>query len=302
MNIIEIMKRWPDQETAITHLEKVRWNGHVVCPYCNSDKTCVHASKDKSLPRWQCQSCHRAFSATVGTIFHHTHLPLQTWFLAIAIMLNAKKNVSNAQLARDLDLPYKTAWSLALRIRNAMRLDPIQGELFKGIVEMDETYIGGKPRKDNDRTPKPKEKQAKRGRGTKKMAVVGIVERNGRVVAQKFDKAALGFKGLSAYLKSKVDTDNSIVMTDEYRGYSGFDKFTHHLTINHQQAYVIGITHTNTIEGFWALIKRSWYGQHHSYSEKWADHYISEIAYKYNNRKNPNMFSNLLCNMVGVQA
>jgi len=143
------MRRWPNQEAAIAHLEKVRWNGRIVCPYCASDKTCVHASRDKKLPRWQCQTCHRAFSATVGTIFHHTHIPLPTWFLALAIMLNAKKNISNAQLSRDLGLPYKTTWSLALRIREAMKTDPAQNRLFHGIVEMDEAYIGGKPRKGN---------------------------------------------------------------------------------------------------------------------------------------------------------
>lgn len=299
MNIIEIMKRWPDQETAIAHLEQVRWNGHPVCPYCNSDKVCVHASKDKALPRWQCEACHRAFSATVGTIFHHTHLPLQTWFLAMAIMLNAKKNVSNAQLARDLDLPYKTAWSLALRIRTAMLNDPAQEELFRGIIEMDEAYVGGKPRKENKREGKTPNK---RGRGTEKMAVVGIVERGGRVIAQKFDKAALGFKGLSAYLKSQVDVDNSTVITDQYAAYNGFGGFTNHLVIDHQAAFAIGSTHTNTIEGFWALIKRAWYGQHHFYSVKWANHYVSETSYKYNNRTNKNVFDTLLKQMLGLRS
>lgn len=299
MNIIEIIQRFPDQETAISHLEKVRWNGHVVCPYCNSDKTCVHASKDKSLPRWQCQDCHKAFSVTVGTIFHHTHLPLQTWFLALAIMLNAKKNVSNAQLGRDLKLPYKTAWGLALRIRAAMMTDPDQKRLFEGIVEMDETYVGGKPRKGNAKNGKPQEK-SKRGRGTTKMAVVGIVERGGRAIARKFTKANLGREGLKAYLKSVVDTDNATVITDEYAGYQDFKQFTDHLTINHKVAYAIGSTHTNTIEGFWSLIKRAWYGQHHHYSVKWADHYITETTYKYNNRKNPNVFNNLVSHMLGA--
>lgn len=135
MNIIEILSRWPTQEAAIAHLEKVRWQGKPICPYCDSDKVCVHASKDKTLPRWQCQVCHSAFSATVGTIFHHTHLPLQTWFLAIAVMLNTPQNISHAQLARDLNLPYKTAWSLALRIRTAMAADPSQKRLFQDIVK-----------------------------------------------------------------------------------------------------------------------------------------------------------------------
>jgi hypothetical protein len=130
------MRRWPDQETAMAHLEQVRWSGRPVCPYCGSDRVGVHASKDKKLPRWQCHACHKAFSATVGTIFHHTHLPLRTWFLALAIMpnaKNAKKDVSNAQLGRDLGLPYKTAWSLARRIRGAMATDPEQARLFHGI-------------------------------------------------------------------------------------------------------------------------------------------------------------------------
>jgi len=294
MNIVEIMNRWPSQETAINHLERIRWGGHPICPYCKSDKVCVHASKDKALPRWQCESCHRAFSVTVGTIFHHTHLPLQTWFLALSLMLNAKKNVSNAQLARDLNLPYKTAWSLALRIRTAMLTDPKQKRLFHGIVEMDETYIGGKPRKGNGQG------KHKRGRGTDKMAVVGIVERNGRARAKVFEKVALSLKGLSAYYKAHVDSDSAIVMTDEYTAYNGFGKFTQHAAVNHQTAYVVGDTHTNTIEGLWALLKRAWYGQHHHYSEKWANHYISETAYKYNNRNNANAFGELILHMVGV--
>ena len=299
MNIIDIMQRWPSQEASMAHLERVRWNGRPLCPYCQSDKVCVHASKDRSLPRWQCQDCHRPFSATVGTIFHHTHLPLQTWFLAMSLMLNAKKNISNAQLARDLDLPYKTAWSLALRIRNAMLTDPNQKRLFQGIVEMDETYVGGKPRKGNGPGTSPK---SKRGRGTDKMPVVGIVERHGRAIAKRFERHTLTIDNLTRFYRTVVDGPNSIAMTDEYPGYLGLKRITGHYAVNHQKAYVVGETHTNTIEGFWALIKRAWYGQHHHYSDKWANHYISETAYKYNNRKNPDVFSDLTRHMVEVAA
>jgi transposase-like protein len=295
MNIIEIMNRWHNQEAAISHLERVRWSGHPVCPYCGSDKVCVHASKDKALPRWQCETCHRAFSVTVGTIFHHTHLPLQTWFLAIAIMLNAKKNISKAQLSRDLDLPYKTAWSLALRIRIAMQTGPDQNCLFHRIVEMDETYIGGKPRKGNGEINK-------RGRGTKKMPVVGIVERNGRATVKVFEKSSLSLKGLSEYCKTYVNTDGAIVITDEYPRYNGFKAFTQHAAIDYKKAYAIGNIHTNTIEGFWSLLKRAWYGQHHHYSKKWGIHYITETVYKYNNRNNKNVFGDLIQHMVEVPA
>lgn len=301
MNIIEIMKRWPDQESAIAHLEKVRWNGRPVCPYCGSVAVCVHASKDKKLPRWQCQDCRNAFSVTVGTIFHHTHLPLQTWFLALSIMLNAKKNVSNAQLARDLGIPYKTAWSLALRIRTAMLTDPEQKRLFSGIVEMDECYIGGKPRKGNG-PHAPGGKKSKRGRGTDKMPVVGIVERNGRAVAKAVTKSELNSNALKAFYTRFVDAAASIAMTDEYVGYRGLKEITDHYAVNHKVAYVVGDTHINTAEGFWALIKRAWFGQHHHYSEKWADHYIGETAFKYSNRKKEGVFGNLLRHMVGVAA
>lgn len=299
MNIIEIMNRWPTQETAITHLEKVRWNGQPVCPYCNSDKVCVHASKDKFLPRWQCETCHRAFSVTVGTIFHHSHLPLQTWFLAMAIMLNAKKNVSNAQLARDLDLPYKTAWSLALRIRTAMATDPEQTKLFEGIVEMDETYVGGKPRKANKRED---DIQHTRGRGTEKTPVVGMVERGGMVKVEVVSNRKLTQRALSAIVLKNTDTTKATLVTDEYIGYQGMAKFIKHFMVNHKIQFSANGVHTNTIEGFWASIKRSWYGQHHHYSDKWAQHYISEVAYKYNNRKNQNTFNDLVSHMVGVLA
>ena len=199
MNIIEVMRRWPDQETAVDHLEKARWKGDIACPYCGSGKISPHSENHRNMPRHQCQSCRRSFSVTVGTIFHHTHLPLQTWFLAIAIMLNAKKNVSNRQLGRDLGVPPKTAWSLAFRIRRAMIRDPEQKRLFHGIVEMDETYVGGKPRKGNKRDD---DKPSKRGRGTAKTTVVGIVERHGSVVARRFEKGELTGKSLVSVIKT----------------------------------------------------------------------------------------------------
>lgn len=301
MNVIEVTRRWPDQETAISHLEQVRWNGRPICPYCASDRVGVHASKDKKLPLWQCHACQKAFSATVGTIFHHTHLPLQTWFLALAVMLNAKKNVSNAQLGRDLGLPYKTAWSLALRIRAAMATDPDQARLFHGIVEMDECYIGEKPRKGNGPND-PTATKAKRGRGTSKMPVVGIVERNGRAVAKAFEKGGLTVKALTAFYRKTVDAPGAIVMTDEYPGYRGLAAHSQHSVINHKTAYALGEVHTNTVEGFWSLIKRAWYGQHHHYSRAYADFYLSETAFKYSNRRTPDVFGRLLRHMAGVAA
>jgi transposase-like protein len=174
MSIVSTLKKFPNQEACIAYLEQARWNGKPVCPYCNSENT---NSLQKEL-RHHCNSCRKSFSATVGTIFHDTRLPLQKWFLAIDLILNAKKGLSSCQLARDLDVRQATAWSMGHRIRKAMKQD---AGLLSGIVEMDETYVGGKPRKvakkDDDDKGNP------RGRATKKECVVGMIERGGKVKA-----------------------------------------------------------------------------------------------------------------------
>lgn len=172
MNLISIFQKFPTQVSCIEFLENNRWGDKPVCTYCNSKKVSKHASLDRKIGRWQCQECKKAFSVTVGTIFHDTKLPLQKWFLAIALVLNAKKGISNRQLGRDLGLPCNTAWKLATKIRGSF-MDRHK-ELLSGIVEMDETYIGGKSKGVH-----------KRGRGTDKMPVLGAVERNGRAFIEK---------------------------------------------------------------------------------------------------------------------
>ena len=139
MNIVEIYRRFPTANDCIAHLERVRWQGKPICPYCKSDRT----TPMKSEQRHHCNSCNTTFSVTVDTIFHHTHLDLQKWFLAISLVLNAKKGLSARQLARDIEVNRNTAWYMGMRIRNAMIE---QSELMRGIVEMDECYIEGEPR------------------------------------------------------------------------------------------------------------------------------------------------------------
>lgn len=301
MNIIEVFNSFQTQEQALQYLESIRWQGQPECPYCNSKKICCHVSGDRNYQRWQCQDCSRAFTVTVGTIFHRTHIPLRNWFLVIALMLNAKKSASACQIARDLGMRRPTVWSMMHRIRIAMAKDTKQNELLHGIVEADETYVGGKPRKftkHNDKNGKGT--GLKRGRGTKKTPVIGVVERYGRVVAEKAKGGKLNWNMLSAFIKKNVDCMSSILMTDEYRGYSQASKIISHSVINHGECYVDGMTHTNSIEGFWALLKRAWYGQHHHYSDKYISLYISEACYKYNNRRNEGSFKNTIGLMVGA--
>ncbi len=291
MNLIEIFKKFPTQKDCIKHLEKIKWKGQATCPYCNSNKNTPY----KEGSRYHCNHCNTSFSVTVNTIFHQTHLPIQKWFLATTLILNAKKGISSRQLARDIEVNKNTAWSMQMRIRKAMTDTPI---LLSGIVEMDETYIGGKPRKrnnnkDDNNTP------LKRGRGTKKTPVVGMVERGGKVVAMK--QKELKFKDLKKIAKRAIDFENTVLMTDDYKGYIPFKKLVNHQTVNHsQKQYVDGDKHTNTIESFWALLKRGITGQYHHLSDKWLNRYIIEFCFKYNNRNNQNVFDNLLTKSLGV--
>ncbi len=140
MDIIQIFEKFPNQKSCIEHLEKARWGDNPCCPYCGS----INVVRNQH--RWRCYDCKTSFSVTVGTIFHHTHIPLQKWFLAINLILNAKKGLSALQLSRDIRVNKNTAWRIAMQIRKAMTQAEHRG-LLTGIIEMDETYIGGKPRK-----------------------------------------------------------------------------------------------------------------------------------------------------------
>jgi transposase-like protein len=292
MNIIQIFREFPTQESCIKHLETVRWGGVPVCPYCGS-------TNSNPLPkelRHHCNGCRKSFSVTVGTIFFDTRLPMQKWFLAISLILNAKKGISARQLARDLEVNKDTAWSMAMRIRDAMKDD---GKLLTGIVEMDETYVGGKPRKgnnkdDDDNTP------SLRGRGTKKIPVVGLVERGGNVKASKATKNTLKSKDLNELIRKNVNPIGSVLLTDEYRGYNKVSTILKHYRINHSQSYVTGDIHTNTIESFWAIVKRGIIGQYHKVSAKHLDKYLSEFCYRYNSRnlKNSLVFNSVVSNML----
>ena len=287
MNIIQIYKKFPTQKSCIEHIEKKRWQDKAICPYCKSNRT----TKMKNEARHHCNNCNTSFSATVGTIFHHTHLDLQKWFLAISLILNAKKGISSRQLARDIEVNKNTAWRIQMQVRKAM---VEYGELLKGIVEMDETYIGGKPRKSD-------EIQHKRGRGTRKAAVVGMVERNGKVKAQHQDKDKLKFQDLQKIVKENIDTLQTPLMTDDYRGYTPISKIIEHKIINHsQKQYTDGDIHTNTIEGFWSLLKRGIVGQYHKVSIKYLNKYIDEFCFKYNHRNNDDIFDLVINNAVGV--
>ncbi len=286
MNIVKIYELFPTETDCIRHLERVRWHGgKAICPYCKSDRTTPMPAES----RHHCNSCNTTFSVTVDTIFHHTHLDLQKWFLAISLVLNAKKGMSARQLARDIQVNKSTAWSMGMRIRNAMFEQP---ELMRGIVEMDECYIGGKPRKGTG--------PHKRGRGTSKIPVVGMIERGGKIVAKPVDKSKLNQKSLAKFVRENVDISDAMLITDEYSGYLRIKTFMPHAVINHQVCYADGEIHTNSIEGFWGLLKRGIVGQYHKVSLRHLHQYVTEFCYRYNYRDNPAIFEMTLARAVGA--
>lgn len=282
MNLMAIIERFPTQESCIAHLEKIRWADNPTCPRCTSENVARKTIRGKT-GEWNCHLCKSTFNVMTKTMFQGTQVPLQKWFLAICLMANAKKSLSSPQLARDLDLTQPTALYMQHRIRAEMGRKP--SKLLQGIIEVDEAYVGGKPRRRNKRKD---DEPAKRGRGTKKTPVLGAVERGGNISARV--QTDLTSTGILRFLKSKINPRDSKLITDEYRAYRAIRPYIPHEVINHQERYVDGDIHTNTIEGFWSLLKRAWYGTHHHYAKKYTPLYVIEACYKYNHRNTKNIF------------
>lgn len=241
MDITQIYEAFPTHNDCLKHLEKVKWKDIPTCPYCKSQRT-TPMPKEK---RHHCNSCNTTFSVTVGTIFHHTHTPIQKWFLAVCLTLNAKKGVAARQMARHLHVNKDTAWRMNMKIRGAMA-EREQRELLTGLIECDETYIGGKPRPGFH----------PRGRGTDKPSIVGMAEREGKIKTEVVGKGKLNSKNLKMLVRKNVDIQNAILITDEYKGYLGIQTLMPHKVVDHSVWYVNGDAHTNTVESFLGSLKK----------------------------------------------
>lgn len=277
MNLTDVSKLTEDQ--AREAFERIRWPNGPVCPHCGSVDALKLQGKAHRLGLYKCHGCEGQFTATINTIMEDSHLPIRTWMMAFAILCSSKKGVSALQLQRQLGLgSYRSAWHMAHRIRHAMSKEPLAG-LLSGTVEVDETYVGGKPRKQHGQ---PK---AKRGRGTKKVPVVALVERGGRVRAHKIEH--VNAKTLKGAILENVDR-SSAIMTDEWRSYHGIGKeFAggHHVVNHGRGEYVRGDASTNEAEAFFALLKRGIVGSFHHVSKKHLDRYCDEFSFRWNHRK-----------------
>ncbi len=280
INLVSLIDRFHDEDACRKYMEELRWPSGAKCPRCDSDKL----SRIKKRAQFDCDSCRYQFSVTAGTIFHDTHLPLWKWFLAVYLIVEAKKGISANQLKRTIGVSYKTAWYLSHRIRAALK--EVDAQLLKGIVEADETFVDGKV------------EGMGRGYTDNKTVVVGAVQRDGAIrlqVVKGRDKETL-----QGFLRENVAGETQAIYTDELPSYLGIaDEDTKHETVKHREKeYVRGNVHVNSIENIWSLLKRSIIGSYHQVSAKHLDAYLDELEFQFNNRENPYMFRDALCKLL----
>jgi transposase-like protein len=265
-----------DPLKAADYLEAIRWPNGPVCPHCGESERKPYKLRSQTRRLWKCAACRKQYTVTVGTIFESSHIPLNKWLLAFYLLCSSKKGMSAHQLHRMLGITYKSAWFMAHRIREAMKQKPFTSRM-KGIVEADETYVGGK-----ERNRKQRDKQHKTGRGTDKTPVMVLVERDG--IARSFRLANVTGDEVKTVIRQNVDRAARI-HTDAFRSYAGLAKeYASHETVNHLDEWVRGDVHTNTAENFFSILKRGINGVYHHVSEAHLPRYLSEFDFRFNTR------------------
>jgi transposase-like protein len=286
IDLCELVERYGDDQHCRNFLEKLRWPDGVRCPKCDGQRISSIIKRDQ----FNCdnEECGYQFSVTAGTIFHDTHLALTKWFLAVFLICQSRKGMSANQLKRMLRINYRTAWYLCHRIRHAV--EQVSKPDMDGVVEMDETYVGGKARGAGNK---------KKGRGTDKAIVIGIRERGGDL--RLFHAADVKSGTLEKYVRENISTDVDILVTDEYQAYKGVAERVGiaHDTVRHGSGeYVRGDIYTNTVESAFSLLKRGIIGTWHKVSAKHMQAYLNEMTWRFDNRKNPFLFRDTMLKLI----
>jgi len=277
---------FPDEEACAKYLVARRWPEGIRCPRCGNDK--VHPVKTMPF-KWQCYKCTPdsgyRFSHIAGTIFENTNKPLRDWFRVTHLMLASKKGMSALQIQRIMGFgSYETAWGMCHKIRAALIAPE---EKLGGIVEIDETFIGGKAYNKHG----GRGSGGRGGLGSGKTPVVGAISRKGNVVARVIETVSADV--LTKFVNEAVSEKVSLLVTDQWTGYRNLHRTfcDKHKIIRHTHGeYVVGAVHTNTIEGFWSIFKRGVVGTFHKVSKKYMRLYVAEFQFRHNNRNNADIF------------
>lgn len=274
-SLMHLMENLRSEDDCRLFLENVRWQGTPVCPHCGSISDKHHRLKTQGTFNglYKCKDCRKRFTVTVGTMFEGSHITLLKWFYAIYVFLSHKKGISSTQLSKDINVTQKTAWFILARIRCNMK--ECERVLFDGIVQMDETYVGGKNKgrfKNN------------LGRSIKqKTPVVGVLTGD-RVIAMVVPDTTR--RTLHTIIYGLIKPGSTIV-TDEWPAYNGLSNEYVHETVEHNLRQYVNNAgfHTNGIEGFWSHLKRGLKGIYHFVKPKYLQMYCNEFAYRYTTRK-----------------
>jgi len=281
MTLPEVNMLYPTDERCRELLQRLRWPNGIECPRCHDTRV----STLKEYGRFECVGCEYQFTVTSGTIFHDSHLALTKWFLAVLLLVEARKGISAMQLKRTIGMGYKTAWYLCHRIRAAM--DEAERPMLDGTVEMDETYVGGRQRGKNWRRNREKE------------VVIGIRQRGGDVRFFHAEDAKTGT--LQRYIQENISTDVDVIVTDELPAYRKAVGKHKHETVNHSAKEYVRLgtdIHTNTVENAFSLLKRGIMGSWHKISAKHLPAYLAEMEFRFNRRKRSDLFIDTLRHMV----
>jgi transposase-like protein len=284
VNLVNLIQDFGSEDKCRAYLEEVRWPDGPHCPRCQSKS--VSQVEDRN--QYDCNACRYQFSVTSGTVMHDTHLPLWKWFLAAYLMIESKKGMSANQIKRTIEVSYKTAWYLCHRIRAAMATAEACTEPLQGVLEADETFVGGKAY------------GMGHGYTGNKATVAGVAERGGRIRLNVIPDRTR--EALHAFLDQHTDKDAiDALYTDELKSYGGFID-SHETVIHSLMEWVRGNVHTNSIENVWSLLKRAIIGAYHKVSHKHLDRYLDELEFRFGGRNNPRLFRDTIAQLVTAQA